>query len=65
MAKMKPKTLAGAVALVAYTRTDMKLGMGPKWHMVALTTVAAALSDMEQKRLSVCTYAQKNSSTVG
>jgi hypothetical protein len=47
MAKMKPKTLAGVAALVVYTRADMKLGIGPKWHMVALATVAVALDDME------------------
>ncbi len=47
MAKMKPKTLAGAAALVAYTRVDMKLGIGPKWHLVALATVATALAAMD------------------
>jgi hypothetical protein len=47
MAKIKPKTLAGAAALVAYTRADIKLGIGPKWHLVALATVATALDDIE------------------
>jgi hypothetical protein len=47
MAKTKPKTLAGAAALVAYTCADIKLGIGPKWHLVALATIAAALANMD------------------
>jgi hypothetical protein len=44
MAKMKPRTPAGAGALVAYVRTDADTEI--EWHMIALDTVAAALASM-------------------
>jgi hypothetical protein len=47
MAKIKPRTPAGAGALVAYIRADMENdGNGPEWHLSALSTAAAALAIM-------------------
>jgi len=46
MARTKPTTLAGAAALVAYTRRDLMNAPDPAWPMVALKTVAVALVRM-------------------
>jgi hypothetical protein len=47
MARTKPTTLAGAAALVAYTRRDLMDAPDPVWPMVALKTVASALTRIE------------------
>ncbi len=49
MAKTKPTTPAGAVALVDYVRHDIEIGEGPEWHKIALATMAAALSSMSSR----------------
>jgi hypothetical protein len=46
MARTKPTTPAGAAALVAYTRRDLMCAPDPAWPMVALKTVASALTRM-------------------
>ncbi|MGB6325831.1 MAG: hypothetical protein WBG11_08665, partial [Methylocella sp.] len=46
MARTKPATLAGAAALIAYTRRDIMEGE-VDWQMVALKTVAVTLTRME------------------
>ncbi|MGB6710440.1 MAG: hypothetical protein WBE85_09845, partial [Methylocella sp.] len=46
MARTKPVSLSGAAALIAYTRRDIMEGE-MDWQMVALKTVAAALTRME------------------
>jgi hypothetical protein len=43
LAKMKPTTVAGAGALLDYTRRDLEDGE-VEWHMVALRTVASSLA---------------------
>jgi len=53
MAKTTPKTSAGSGALIAYTRTDLEIGMGPEWHLVALATAADAL-EMRSGRCNPC-----------
>ena len=45
MARTKPATPAGAVALIAYTRRDIMEGK-VDWQMVALKTAASALTRM-------------------
>jgi hypothetical protein len=46
MAKTKPRSPAGAGALVAYARADIEIGTGPEWQLPALATAAAALERM-------------------
>jgi hypothetical protein len=45
MARTKPTTLAGAAALISYTRRDIMEGE-VDWQMVALKTAASALTRM-------------------
>jgi hypothetical protein len=45
MARTKPRTPAGAGALVAYVLKDMEIGE-TKWHGIALATTTAALQSM-------------------
>jgi hypothetical protein len=45
MARTKPRTAAGAGALVAYVVKDMEIGE-TEWHEIALATAAAALQSM-------------------
>ncbi|HXN89408.1 MAG TPA: hypothetical protein VN890_08660 [Methylocella sp.] len=47
MAWTKPTTLAGAAALIAYTRYELIYIADSDWPVVALKTVAAALARME------------------
>ena len=49
MAKTKPITPAGAVALVDYVRHDIEIGEGPEWHKIALATTAASLTRMSSR----------------
>ena len=45
MARTKPTTMAGAAAMITYTRRDIMKGE-VDWQMVALKTVAVALAQM-------------------
>jgi hypothetical protein len=48
MARTKPRSAAGAAALLAYTKADMSSGE-TSWHDVALETLIGALASLDHK----------------